>query len=82
MYPTTTVQSSPGPTYSGRPRTVRTPINVALVKTRTAHDAEKDEDDPTSSPVATARKNPLGLTKSSWNRITVQERLHPYRMVR
>ena len=34
-------KSSPGDTYSGRPRTQRTPLNIAAVKTVMDHDAPK-----------------------------------------
>ena len=74
--------NSPGPTHSGRPRTSLTPANVNLVRALAARDADKEEDDPVASPVNTARRNALGMDKSTWNRIMKREHLHPYKMVR
>lgn len=58
--------ASPGPTHSGRVATVLTPANTALVRALAARDADKEEDDPHASPVNTARRNALGLDKSTW----------------
>jgi hypothetical protein len=74
--------NSPGPTHSGRRRTSLTPANVDLVRALAARDADKEEDDPLASPVNTARRNALGLDKSTWNRIMKREHLHPFKMVR
>ena len=64
-------KASPGPSYSGRPRTVRTPPNVAEVKNVLDRDKTKHVGDPTVSPVSSARRNPLDwCSKSTFSRIT------------
>ena len=68
-------QPSPGPTHSGRTRTARTPPNVAAVKGVLDRDSTKEIGDDTVSPVSSARRNFLAITKSSWNRITKGLRL-------
>ena len=75
-------KSSPGDSYSGRPRTIRTPPNQQAVKQVMDRDAPKRRDDPTVSPVSSARRNVLGMAKSSWCRIRKDLRYHPYRVVR
>ena len=67
-------KSSPGQTYSGRPRTARTPPNCAAVKAVMDRDAVKVLGAPGPvSPVSSARRNPLAdITKSSWSRIKVE----------
>ena len=74
-------KASPGPTYSGRPRTATTPAMAAQVRAVTEHDATK-ELNRAHSPVSTARHNALGLDKSAWCRIAKSEKLHPYKIVR
>ena len=61
-------KSSPGVTHSGRPKTSTSPDIVNSVKQVFDRDSLKEMDDPTTSPVNTARKNVLGLDKSSWSR--------------
>ena len=68
-------QASPGPTHSGRTRTARTPPTVAAVKGVLDRDSTKEIGDDTVSPVSSARRNFLAITKSSWNRITKGFRL-------
>ena len=70
------------PTPSGRRATVNTPTNAQLVSDRSAHDAAKDKDDQTISPVATARRNLFEMAKSSFTRLMQQEKLHPFKMIR
>lgn len=62
-------KSSPGATHSGRRRTVRTPANSAAVKNVMDRDSTKQIGDATVSPVSSARRNRLGMDKSSWSRI-------------
>lgn len=58
--------------HSGRRITVRTPENIQAVR-------ERLENNPTG---VSSRRNGLGLTKSSFNRITKKDlRLHPYKML-
>ena len=58
------------------------PANALRVLARASRDAAKDQEDPNVSPVATARHNTLGLSKSSFSRICMLEKLHPYKMIR
>ena len=67
-------KASPGPTYSGRPRTARTPANAVAVKAVMDRDAAKEMGDATVSPVSTSRINVLGLDKSAWWRTKVDLR--------
>ena len=62
-------KSSPGPTHSGRPKTARTPPNIQSVKAKCNRDAQKVIGDANVSPVSSARRNFLALTKSSFSRI-------------
>jgi len=73
--------ASPGLSHSGRRKTVSTPANAAAVRALCAHDADKEIELP-HSPVSSCRRNALGLSKSTFNRLTLQEKLHPYKMVR
>ena len=57
-------KTSPGVSYSGRPKSARTPENIEAVKNILDNDASKAADDDS---VNTARKNELGLAKSSWS---------------
>ena len=75
-------KTSPGDSYSGRPRSARTPENIQEEKGILDRDSTKDMDDPLTSPVNTARKNLMGLAKSSWSRIVKELKYHPYKMVR
>ena len=56
-------QASPGPTHSGRTRTVRTPPTIAAVKGILDRDSTKEIGDDTVSPVSSARQNFLANTK-------------------
>ena len=58
-----------------------TPANAAGVRARCARDADKDLDVP-HSPVSSQRRNVLGLSKGTWWRLTKQEKLHPYKIIR
>ena len=62
-------KTSPGPSHSGRPRTMRTPANTAAVKQVMDDDAAKQIGDGNVSPVSSARRNKLNIAKSSWSRI-------------
>ena len=75
------LQVSPGPTHSGRPRSVTTPANSARVRNVCAHDAAKELDVP-HSPISSGRRNVLGLAPAAWWRITKAEKLHPYKVIR
>ena len=61
---------------------MNTPANTALVRAQISRDGDKEMDDPNASPVSSCRRNPFGISKSSYNRITKQERFHPYRILR
>ena len=67
--PNTNSKSSPGASHSGRRKTARSPQNVAAVKNVMDRDSAKVLGDPTVSPVSSARRNALGIDKSSWSRI-------------
>ena len=70
---------SPGNTYSGRPRSVRTPPNIQAVKDVLDEDAIKDPDAPD---INSARKNVLGISKSSWQRIAKDDlHYHSYKLI-
>ena len=75
-------KNSPGDSHSGRRRTIRTPPIQAAVKAVMDRDAPKDRGDPNVSPVNSARRNILAVSKSSWSRITGDLRYHPYKVVR
>ena len=75
-------KDSPGQTFSGRPRTARTAANIAAQKALMDHDARKDWNDPNNSPVSTARRNRLGISKSTWSKVVQQEKWHPYKMLK
>ena len=75
-------KTSPGDTHSGRPRTQRTDQNKTAVKTVLNRDAQKRLGDNTVSPVNSARRNVLAIPKSSWSRITLELRYHPFKPVR
>ena len=72
---------SPGLSNSGRRKTVSTPANAAAVRALCAHDADKEMDLP-HSPVSSCRRNVLGISKSSFNRLVQQEKLHPYKILK
>ena len=63
---------SPGPSHSGRPRTVTIPENIQAVKDMLDRDCEKENDDPD---INTCRQNELGLTKTTMSRI-IKHHLH------
>ena len=75
-------KTSPGPTYIGRPRTQRTPQNIAAVKAVMDRDAPKMIGDSTVSPVSSARRNVLAMDKSTWSRIKLELIYHPYKPMR
>ena len=75
-------KTSPGDSHSGRIRTHKTPANTVLVKGVMDRDGPKQLGDPTVSPVSSARRNVLGLDKSTWWRIKLDLRYHPYKVVR
>ena len=74
-------KASPGGN-SGRRRTVRTLQNKQLLKNVLDRDSTKKINDPTVSPVSSARRNVLNITKSSFSRIVSDLKYHPYRVVR
>ena len=72
-------KTSPGVSYSGRLKSARTPENIEAVKNILDNDASKAVDDDS---VNTARKNELGLDKSSWSRIAKLDlKYHSYKLV-
>ena len=75
-------KTSPGDTYSGRPKTRRTDENKTAVKTVLNRDTQKRLGDNTVSPINSARRNVLAIPKSSWSRITLELRYHPFKPVR
>ena len=74
-------KSSPGASHSGRSRTRRNPQSIAHVKAVMDRDAQKRIGDRDVSPVSTARRNALGIPKSSWARISKDLKYHPYKPV-
>ena len=72
-------QSSAGVTYSGRPRTVRTENNKRALKAILDRDKTKKFGDPNVSPVSSARRNAMNLSKSSFSRIVKELKYHPYK---
>ena len=75
-------KSSPGVTFSGKPRTQRTAPVIARVKGVMDRDAVKEMGDATVSPISSSRRNVLGIPRSSWLRIKLELRYHPYKPVR
>ena len=75
-------KTSPGNTYSGRPKTQRTPAKKIAIKNVLDRDSEKQMGDATVSPVSSARKNVLAIPKSSWSRISSELHYHPYKPIR
>ena len=75
-------KASPGPNNSGPRVTVTTVANQNAVRRLLQRDQVKRHGDGNVSPVRSSRKNGMGLTKSSWNRLTKMMKFHPYRMVR
>ena len=73
---------SPGNSNSGKRFTIRTPAIQADVKRVMDRDAPKRRGDPNVSPINSARRNILGLAKSSWSRICGDLQYHPYRIIR
>ena len=77
--------NSPGDGHSGRRRSARSQAMVQAVKDVVAEDRDKAPDDPT---VRSSRRNgildPNGnhMTKSTFNRITKDLHIHPYKMQR
>ena len=67
-------KSSPGDSHSGRPRSGRSPQNIADVKVVMDRDATKRLGDATVSPVSSARRNVLAIDKSTWSRIRLELR--------
>lgn len=74
-------KASPGLTYSGSKRTVRTPLNTRRVKNTLIQDARKLRKNigRDHSPLSSSRRNRLGIKKSSFNRITKDLNYHPYK---
>ena len=73
---------SPGDNHSGRRRTVRTDQNKQNLKAVLDRDATKEIGDATKSPVSSARRNVLHLTKSSFSRLVSDLNYHPYKVIR
>ena len=67
-------------TYSGRMRTVRTAPIIAEVKQVMDEDSIAEIGD--GHPVSSCRRNVLGISKSSWSRISKDLHYHPYKPVR
>ena len=70
-------KKSPSPTNSGRKYTVRTARNKVRVKNLMDTGSVKHMGDRAASPVRTTRKNGI-MSKSSWHRIKVELKYHPY----
>ena len=75
-------KTSPGNSFSGRSQHVRTPRNIARVAAVINRDAVKHIGDRNTSPVTSARRNSLMLSKSSWSRISTDMKYHPYWPIR
>ena len=73
--------SSPGDCHSGRRYTVNTSVNRAGVKAVLDRDRNKMLGDATVSSVSSARRNVLGIGKSSYNRITNRLKYYPYKPI-
>ena len=68
-------QSSPGPSHSGRKKSVRTDANIAAVSNLVMGDHVKEAGDVVNS----SRRNQLGISKSSFDRIIRQDlKFHCY----
>ena len=68
-------------THSGPRYTVNTPVNRADTKVVLDRDKNKMLGDATVSSVSSARRNVLGLGKSSYNRIMKRLKYHPYKPI-
>ena len=75
-------KTSPGNSFSGRSRHVRTPRNVVRVAAVINRDAAKHIGARNTSPVSSARRNSLMLSKSGWSRISTDMKYHPYWPIR
>ena len=75
-------KTSPGETHSGRPRTQRTEEKKVTVKAIMDRDSTKEIGDSTESPVNSARRNSSGMSKSSWSRVKLELKYHPYKLIR
>ena len=73
---------SPGVTHSGRRKTVNTNLVRNNVRNILDQDSVKELGDRATSPVSTARKNSLRISKSSWSRICCDIKYHPYKPIR
>ena len=73
---------SPGDSYSGRPKSARSNENVERVRATMDRDALKVLGDQNTSPVNSARRNSLGITKSTWSRIAKDINYHRYKPIR
>ena len=73
-------KTSPGNSFSGRSQHVRTPRNVARVAAVINRDAAKHIGAINTSPVSSARRNSLMLSKSSWISTDIEYR--PYRPIK
>ena len=74
-------KSSPGRTYSGRRRTRRDNATLAQAKAVMDRDAQKQIGERDVSPVSTARRNALGMPKSTWSLVVKELRYHPYKPI-
>ena len=73
---------SPGVTHSGRRKTVNTNLVRNNVRNILDQDSVKELGDRATSPVSTARRNSLRISKSSWSRICCDIKYHPYKPIR
>ena len=69
---------SQGNSRSGRKPSVRNAETIQAVKNILDNDAAKDADDPN---INSERKNPLGLSASSWCRTAKHDLRYPYKLV-
>ena len=73
-------KSSPGETFSGRPRSAITPENIQAVQDMLDRDCEKEYDDPS---INSCRRNELGIDRSTMSRIIKQHlHYHCYKMIK
>ena len=74
-------KASPGPSHSGRSRSRRNQATMNQVKAVMDRDAAKQIGQRNVSPVSSARRNALGIPKSSWSRIKTELKYHPYKPI-
>lgn len=77
-------KDSPGNTHSGRTRTVVTERNKRRVKRIMDRDSAKNlgRIGRDQSPINSGRRNKLGISQTSWRRISAELKYHPYKAVR